>query len=183
MSIISQETWVKMPKEEKEKIIYDYNMLRINLSTGLLEDKYSTEQLGKIKELEDMFGKENLQSKIRTWDDIIKLYPNYEKDCQNIRKYTKMVSNKLQSKLLATYKIAKIIEVGYGVVTKEEWRDPKICNWYITIGMESNPDGQIVITFSNLDWRQFISFHTKEQAKEFLSHAENVKLVKQYYMI
>lgn len=42
----------------------------------------------------------------------------------------------------------------------------------------------IVRKYENIVYDNFItSFYTKEQAEEFLSHSENVQLLKDYFMI
>lgn len=172
MSIISQETWDKFTEEEKKNVRKLYEHYE---DDTLL---YQTEPPKLVKHnLEAIFGKENIQPKpkIKTWEDvdITTLGAEYGtilelQDWNNI---------KLANKLIATYKIAKLIEHGYGgLVTDEEW-----CNDIIkdcAVRYESEIRHACMIN----DY-EFIAFHTNEQYKEFMSYPENVELVKQYYMI
>ena len=84
--------------------------------------------------------------------------------------------------MIATYKIAKLIELGYGgMVTDEEWKNKDITKW-IVVPNDDNGKLIIVDTWHNSK-RGCIAFHTQQQAKEFMSYPENRTLVKQYYMI
>lgn len=175
MAIISQETWDNMPKEEKELIRQDYQRM-IDGKTEFTEE----EKNGATYQTEWLFGIENLQPKpkIRTWEDVTKINPNYEQDCQNIRMYTNMISNKLKVKLLATYKIAKLIELGYGgKITDEEWR-----NWDVHKYCYVREGDKVGYSVRYQDY-EFIAFHTLQQLEEFTSYPENVELIRQYYMI
>lgn len=135
--------------------------------------------------LEFNFGEHNLQPKpkIRTWKDVKELNPNYEQDCQNIRIYTNMINNNLKVKLLATYKIATLIKLGYGgLVTDEEWKDKTKIKYVISPRISYDNSIQLEVMPCKYEKRS-IAFHTQEQANEFLLHYENRELVKQFCLI
>lgn len=63
--------WAELSEESKERIRCNYNTLQIGLSSGLLEDENFAEQVGRIKELECMFGEHNLKPAL-TYEDVAK---------------------------------------------------------------------------------------------------------------
>lgn len=89
---------------------------------------------------------------------------------------------------LALLKIHQLIEVGYGGnITDEEWRNINIKKYYFVPNTEYSPDEgdnmwEIVYAQTYPNKRTF-AFRTSEQAEEFLSYLENVKLLKDYFMI
>lgn len=181
MSIISQETWDKFTEEEKEKILKRYKS-----DCYTMVDKHW---------FEEVIGIENLQPKPKipkTWRDIEEYHTNVDLALANAQKNLAQYSHcpiQYIVKCIATLKIQKLIELGYGgMVTEEEWELSSsyendtviwsiICEYMFE---EKEPHLPIV---SN--WAQpcLISFRTQQQAEEFMSHSENVELVKQYYMI
>ena len=82
--------------------------------------------------------------------------------------------------MFALLKIHQLIEAGYGGnVTDEEWKK-EIDVYYVFYGVHN----KFYVEYTNLYGnKRHIAFHTKEQAKEFLSYPENVQLLKDYYMI
>lgn len=79
----------------------------------------------------------------------------------------------------ALLKIRQLIEVGYGGnVTDKEWRSKDA--YYYTI--VSNTKGCLKVEDIQFN-RSLIAFHTVDQAREFLSHPENVELLKDYFMV
>lgn len=184
MALISKESFEKLTEEEKFIIRRDYNTLQVGLSTGLLEDVSLVEQKAKIKEFESIFGKEALQPepKIKTWKDMKEEYmlradagTSYIIDMDK-----KFYSEKLALKSLATLQIAKLIEIGYGgMITDEEWKNVEFKKY----GIICRPYNKELFIKDIWNEQCFISFHTKQQAEEFMSYPENVKLVEQYYMI
>lgn len=170
MPIISQETWDNMPKEEKEEIIKAYQKDLKKEDMSFFE--------GCVETFEQLFGKENLQSKlkIRTWEDCQKMNEDsnfFMRIADNLE-----LPDKVYSKCIATLKIAKLIELGYGgMVTDEEWKDRNIIKYCIT---RVNNKWMYA---TRTDHFQFIAFHTSKQMDEFMSYPENVKLVEQYHMI
>lgn len=247
MAIISQETWDNMPKEEKEKLRKEYQILKQNKDAPL-KTKLNEWYAGRFVELEELFGKENLhaevieekcvepikecfdmqtqdtewnkcteqeqqnileiynnhpewtdvinaledkfgehnlqpKTKIRTWEDVAinkpEVWDNVNKLGQQIANCVS-VGSKLYKKLVATIHIQKLIELGYGgMVTEEEWKDGNVEKASIVyLPFKKNFD----IHYNSLR-KEFITFHSKRQAEEFMSYPENRALAEQYYMI
>ena len=175
MSIISKETWDNMPKKEKEKIYREYMQYQEEAETNPFFE-------GKISNMEDLFGEENLQPEpeIKTWKDVEKCineqYCKLDLALGDILSASK--DDKLRLKIKATFKIAKLIELGYGgTVTDEEWKNEDIRKFSIIRFQEnlSYAEGRYAY--------EFISFHTPEQRDEFMSYPENRTLVEQYHML
>lgn len=167
MAIISQETFDKFTEEEKEKLCQNYSK-DYDAETRVI--------------LEDIFGKHNLQPKIKTWEDVETEYPEYAYD---IIDFTKLVgcNTNILDKLIATYKIAKLIELGYGGVITAEDRQHDT-GYYVIYPVITLGGLQVVCSIdTNVAGRDFIAFHTKQQTEEFMSYLENVRLVEQYYMM
>lgn len=187
MSIISQETWDNMSNKEKEKLRSDYDDL-VYLSEHGTDEFIKTESLKTIKEYERLFGKENLQPKpnIKTWKDLEKEHLEYFKS-HNTPSPMFISSQELRDKLLnksiATYKIATLIELGYGgIITDEEWEERinEGTGFYTIVYSPLYKSFHKRVESCN---KQFIAFHTSKQAEEFMSYPENVKLLEQYNMI
>ena len=101
--------------------------------------------------------------------------------CSNngIDKSTTFTNTPIEKSALAFLKIHKLIEVGYGGnVTNEEWDGET--TYYAP--QYDSADKEIKI-YERVVSKSLIAFHTKEQVKEFLSHSENVQLLKDYFMI
>ena len=181
MAIISQETFEKFTKEEKESVRKLYEHYE---DDTLL---YQTEPPKLVKHnLESLFGKENLEPKpiIKTWNDVI-LTAEQDEEYGNIYDNYIIVRSVvhcpeiLKKRLEATYRIGKIIELGYGIVSEEEWRNdvkPKLC-----IVPLATDKGFKIVTRFYIDGFVLPTFHTTEQANEFLSYTENVQLLEDYY--
>ena len=185
MAIISQESFDKFTEEEKAKIRGIYKDMKDDVSLA-----HAHEYAEKCEWLEDYFGKENLQPepKIKTWKDVKDKSDSAFQTSLNL-KYAcdGNMDNKLSMKIKATYKIAKIIELGYGgVITDEEWEDNTCIKYYVVLeinkGRNRIKEPSIHCDYE-ADEKHFIAFHTEQQAEEFMSYPENVKLVEQYYMI
>lgn len=83
----------------------------------------------------------------------------------------------IEKSALALLKIHQLIEVGYGGnITNGEWDSRK--EWFV-ITCYDFETSEIVLS----NRRSHIAFHTREQAEEFLSHPENVQLLKDYFMV
>lgn len=188
MAIISQETWDNMPQEEKEQLRQQYLHL---LDVSENDENWTTRMCaGSEKDsLIKVFGKENfrLVPKIKTWEDVKTVnnlsMQEYENsfDERSVEFYNE--EPKLYNKLIATYKIAKLIELGYGgMVTEEEYilNEHSTDDDFWSIWM--NGKGEIECTKVE-NCRELLTFHTREQAEDFMSYSENIKLIKQYFMI
>lgn len=136
--------------------------------------------------------KEYLQPKpkIKTWEDIKDNENDFYKNYINFHKtdngnYCLDADGshdiKVILKSIATLKIAKLIELGYGgMVTEEEWKNTNIEKYCVYVRV-----GKIKIHYEGFNTydRRFVAFHTPEQRDKFISYPENRKLIKQYHMI
>ena len=122
-----------------------------------------------------------LNPNIKNWQDIAEYYPEEAKGIMELQcevACTIGVNEKIAAKIIATAKIAKIIEFGYGnMLTIKEWENEQLVKYNI-----ENISGTIAYN-DVTDNYSFISFHTDEQRDEFMSYPENVNLVKQYFMM
>lgn len=191
MTIISQETFDKFTEEEKENVRKTYQTLKRNKDTPLKTD-LNEWYAGRVVELEELLGEENLQSKpkIRIWEDIGNNENNF---CENYLNFYKTANGnycldadkshdiKVILKVIATIKIAKLIELGYGgMITDEEWQNP---NEKFVIKPYYQRGKFFLEKSTSCNYKCFIAFHTYEQAEEFMSYSENVELLKQYHML
>lgn len=173
MSIISKESFEKLTEEEKKKLRQIYKDMKEEPSLA-----YAHEYAEKCEWLEDYFGKENLQPKIKTWEDLEMEYGDFD---WYIGGNTSIVSGILTKKVIATLKIAKLIELGYGgMVTEEEWMENGHNKGFYSIWADAKGKIECTLVY---DSKEFIAFHTQQQAEEFLSYPKNVELLKQYYMV
>ena len=135
-----------------------------------------------VKELETMFGTHNLNPDPptpKTWEDIEEEWGDLVENFYTYCTSKDFEQSSLCKKMVATYKIAKLIDLGYGgMVSEEEWKDDNIKKYCIIID-----NGKIDKAFDMIVIKQFIAFHTSEQREEFMSHESNRQLVKQYYMM
>lgn len=161
--------WIELSEESKEELIEKYRSLKVMSDTN---------SLNKVLLLEELFGINNLNPKqpIKTWEDYMKVnYSNYPPTSQ-LLEFLINIDDKISNKLIATIKISKLIEAGYGgMVTEEEWLDYdtlKYCIVCIGITLEK---------MESYDGKEFITFHTREQRDEFFKN--NKQLCKDYYMI
>lgn len=179
-AIISKETFDKFTEKEKEEVIELYKpLLQSKLkqkSSRHPEEEYDYGVVdGQLELFDDLFGKENLQLKsIKTWEDVEKEFPASRTLWSNI--FTFVDNDSLRLKLILTYKIAKLIELGYGgVITSEEWENDE---WKYVISC----DKRELLKEKTCHKRMFIAFHTQEQRDEFMSYPENIDLVRYYFL-
>lgn len=121
------------------------------------------------------WDEENNHKTPKTWSELIKIIG----DNWNIYVYEENAKSPIEKSALALLKIHQLIEVGYGGnVTDEEWKnnDTK----YAIVLFKDEKDFSID---NRLHLFSHITFHTKEQAEEFLSYPENVQLLKDYFMM
>lgn len=169
MAIISQETWDNMPSEEKEKLCRNYS------------ENYDAETRAI---LDDIFDKENLRQikRPKIWDDMEELHEDVDTAFVELEESLANIDceTKLFNKILATYQIRQLIELGYGgAVTAEEWANNHILKFCVDVAHGSQYDK--LVTYDSDDDYRFIAFHTAAQRKEFMSYSSNRKLVQQYY--
>ena len=185
MGIISMETWNNMSDDEKSKIRQIYDDKCADAKEAYEHGAIYTYKRIKaeIAEMELFFDKEYIHPTptINTWTDICVYKPDVS-DVETMLKTnvedSPHIDVQLLNKIVATYKIDKLIELGYGgKVTDDEWADDKVFIYFITL----NRDGNLEIDCSYNNCRQFIAFHTKQQAEKFISYKGNAELVEQYY--
>lgn len=182
MAIISKETFEKFTKEEKDKLRKDYDDL-IYFSEHATDEYLRNEAPKTLKEYERLFGKENLkpESMVKTWEDINKMDNRYHKLIDEIIRcgYSSLWGSKVINKVIATIKIVKLIELGYGgTITLKEWDDKRCTKYGLLVR-----DGKLDVWQGNSNIHEIVTFHTREQREEFMSYPENVELVEQYFMI
>lgn len=180
MAIISKKSFDKLSEVEKKSIQTDYQDL-LSDDGNWINSLTSEERSGAIMQLEWMFGKETLLSEIKTWEDVQEMNEDsnfFMRIDDNLE-----LSDKVYSKCIATLKIAKLIELGYGgAISDEEWRNDKIPKYYIAPN-HNVPGALIMSTSYKSEDMHFIAFHTPEQMAKFISYESNRILMKQYYMI
>lgn len=124
----------------------------------------------------------------KTWSDIEKQENRICSIFHGIGEAVDYKFTPIEESALALLKIHQLIEVGYGGnITDEEWRNIDIKKYYFIPNTEYSPDEgnnmwEIVYAQAYPNKHTF-AFHTSEQAEEFLSYPENVKLLKDYFMI
>lgn len=127
---------------------------------------------------------EEQKSKVpKTWNEMTSKYCNVEV-WQNISNMDYGSTEPIVKSALALLKIYQLIEAGYGgLVTHSENIGTKMKHTIAPyVDNKFQYKGLKVLGTCYLDNRH-ISFHTKEQATEFLSYPENVQLLKDYFMI
>ena len=171
--------WHDLSEESKKKVLEDYMSFK--------NSSHSHEQY-KASAMEDMFGEHNLNPKpqIKTWEDVenyLEIIPDFKEIIHNLD--AGCCNQKVINKIIATYKISRIIDLGYGgIVSEEEWKDLKIPKYSVIYHPTCQDeklkfDGDEELPTE----KHFIAFHTPEQREEFMSHESNRKLVEQYYMM
>lgn len=176
MSIISNETWHNFSESERDEILNQYNRM--------LGHRYRFES--EIMQMEKLFGVENLkhESKIKTWSDVKFYYPDLVNDMlqgtYELKRIYDKASDGVLNKCIATLKLDKLIEFGYGGrVSIDKWKEGEKSYCVVVSSVNKEIELRVVTTYFNLD---YITFHTKEQADEFISYPENIELIKQYYI-
>ena len=173
--------WSRLSEESKNEIkeLYRYAKEAVKEScfgntvpTDLMEKRYGFHNLNELH-------------KIRIWADVEKLKDNQVehndmsmliKQCGSI--YYEHIPDKVVRKAVATLKIYKLIELGYGGnITEKEW----MSDYENIYSVFSDAEG-VVREIDGCGFKHFVSFHTPEQREEFMSYPENRELVKEYYI-
>ena len=117
----------------------------------------------------------------KTWSDLERLDEITESGAEIVRTFNNRWWDSTKGKTpieksaLALLKINQLIEVGYGGnVMSNEW-DGSV-HWVINCAKNN------VFEITSTTDKQHISFHTREQALEFLEYYENIVLLKFYFM-
>lgn len=134
---------------------------------------------------------EEQKSKVpKTWSEL-NHYPKYENDDYSVD-ITGHCGNgitrrdtPIEKSALALLKIHQLIELSYGGnITNEEWLDryTNLTTKWVIVSNDDNGDFLVIETQNN-HMRTNPAFHTQEQAEEFLTHPENIQLLKDYFII
>lgn len=182
LPIISKETFDKFTEEEKKNVKKEYLKWQEEAETNPYFE-------GKISNMEDLFGKENIQPEpeIKTWDDIIGDEENEDFDAMSVIYFEleefmmdRDFDDKIMGKILACYQIPKLIDLAYGgVITSDEWEQYSFHKYCVVL----DTGGKVSIECRKGNTHELIAFRTLSLAQEFISYPENLDLVKQYYMI
>lgn len=164
--------WNELSEETRQQIIAEYDNY---VKNGV---DFAPHDEPVITTMEMLFGYDNLNPKpqIKTWGDIeknssIPLDYIFDKIGQ-----ATWYGEKVCKKAIATLKIAKLIEEGYGgIITDEEWKESLIKKYTI------EPDMGVLNCYTKHTMKAFIAFHTEEQRDEFLKY--NKQLCKDYFMM
>lgn len=121
----------------------------------------------------------------KTWSEYCKIIPpitsNDYRDypfAVNSSVFTRKDVTPIEKSALALLKIHQLIEAGYGGnITGDEWNNHKISKYVVTYR------GKNIKEFTFISQRESIAFHTEEQRREFLKYPENIRLIKDYYMV
>lgn len=164
--------WNGLSEEQKQEYINWYK------GSGSIEPLSEFDK-GNLYGAELIFGEHNLNhQKIRTWEDVEKYYPVYKIDKPFINV---CVSDILYNKLVATYKIQILIELGYGSkITENEWKEKRE---KYTIVVYCDEGKYVLEKGTTVGYKQSLAFHTEQQRDEFMSYSENVELIKQYNLL
>lgn len=168
-----------------------YSLVRFKTVTGTIFDINAN---GKVYENSDelfVFPSKNQrdwnkwieEQKPKTWNDLINQHKtkfSKVEICTTLGNYVydgTSSNTPIEKSTLALLKINQLIEIGYGGNAIKTPDNNIICIIY-----DFNTNMFMINICSSL-WRSHITFHTKEQAEEFLSYSENVQLLKDYFMI
>ena len=178
--------WNELSEESKNIVLSEYKELKEKIKELPDNNSIKHHYIHRADELEIIFGKDNLNPKpqIKTWEDYEKTLSKDHID--NIKESfgdicllprMSMGGNPIVKKMIATYQIFVLIELGYGgMITDEEWANDSVYKYVIT------PANNDELCFSMHQYtRTLIAFHTIEQRDEF--YRNNKQLCKDYYMI
>ena len=131
------------------------------------------------------WDKENNKKTPKTWSEIRTIKNCYVSTLGCMASMNEMADGTerrttIEKSALALLKIHQLLEVGYGGNVKNRDR----VNFY-TIQWSYEYNMFVIRNFSPFleDNGTPLCFHTKEQAVEFLSHFENVQLLRDYFML
>ena len=136
--------------------------------------------------MNDRYGTHNLNPKpIRTWKDVknyLEIIPDFKEIVHNLD--VGCCDRKVIDKIIATYKISRIIELGYGGLVSDERNKDRQINKFVIVPCEEN-DGsvgfEIYTTCYSVD--KVTTFHSISQAEEFMKYESNLRLLSQYYLV
>ena len=177
--------WLNLSIEKQNEILEKYLSYKekiIECQKGRNHARHR-ELFGRVHELEEIFGKDNLNPIIiKNYDDVIKYKKlkniNYELNLNNI------CEDKIAKRVEAFLKISEIIELGYGGAV-DDTDIQEGCVWIIEPYYNFNRNFgdtkfnyKIVAKPSTID---ILAFRTESQAKDF--YQNNKDLIDSFYMI
>ena len=134
-----------------------------------------------IEDLEKLYGKHNLNPKTtpKTWEDVA-AQREYNIDVELNKIKNAWIGYPICDKMIATLKIAKLIELGYGGMVSEEEIDNILPLWIIRCDYK----GKVFVeSYKGVVIDKLLTFRTRELAEEFMSYESNRNLVKQYHLM
>lgn len=126
---------------------------------------------------------ENCEREIKTWDDLVKNKPSLDDGMTKVIESIfyvgyGMLDDKARSKIIATIKIYKLIELCYGgLVTKEDCKDLMKHTWQIWYNVQTEC---YQIDRSNHEYT-LLTFKDEWSAREFMDN--NKELIDDYFML
>lgn len=134
--------------------------------------------------LRDLFGEHNLKPEPNpeTWEEFIQVFHKHT-NWYPTNTYIDLplygMDESIKKKMIATAKIAKLIDVTYGGrVTDDEWRNHSVLKYYIEPHSETK---RFITHCVYRDKKHFVAFHTQKQMEAFLSHESNKQLLKDFF--
>lgn len=172
--------WEKLDKETRDEI----NGLYYELKNGDLRKEYTNEELaGALSMMESLFGKDNVSKppSINSWCDAEKRGYEVSKTFLNESAaivYDEFKDLHIEKRIIASCKIAKLIEVAYGGhFTLEERHNDDLIKYGIAY---DDRTGNFEVTV-NLTSTSLLLFRTCDLAHNFIAH--NTDLLRQYFIL
>lgn len=184
----------KLSEEKQKRLLRTYSDLKNSMSSQSSDNFRS----GEINMLEEIFGIAPFISTNKTWFSIrqVSEFDGYDFLLSHIdatfERLKDMVSkssepclvnlnflNPLKSRIIAELKIYLLIKFSYGgIITEEEWEDDSVQKYQI---VRSEKKFEIIdCDVFYYKTHSLLTFHTFDQAKEFLDYNES--LVCKYLM-
>lgn len=157
--------WENTPSEIRRRAIEEYEK---ELRKDLSGDNGETVPSRLMKALSNIFGWENLRRRCESVDEMREMFwLNKPKELSAGLDWMKK-RREVEDKLL------ELLYMGYGgVITESEWESLDSDNiWTI------DRWGNVV---SGAPYGSLLAFRTKDDAKRFAKHDDNIELVKKYY--
>lgn len=151
--------------------------VKINIPEGYeIDEQNSTFECIKFKKIHQ----------INTWENIPRVNGCYISNCNIVTGYEGKsceenkdvyLTDKYAKSALALAQISQLMPYYGGEITDEEWSNDE---WKYSISIDNKG---IINNTSMVHLKEIIAFHTEEQRDKFLSFPENVKLIKDLYMV
>lgn len=161
-----------------------WDKIAVRKSYKLLKEDATTveDARTKMEQMETLYGKENLEvSTGGCWSDLVKIHPELEYQLEGIKEYLDKADFdvRVRDKILATFKISKVIDFFYGgQITDEEWSND---SYKYVVEFDTNVN-ELYDETEVCASKYFIAFRTKEERANFLSYRENESDAEDYFM-